>query len=770
MTRVVFLIGTEDKGGGLTEDNVTLLKSLAEKAKADVKVVIAVQGKRFAGREKNVKLEDIRSQRDRAIKEVNSHSPDYTFCFGRVAASCAFNRGSVVLSEYRRKTCSGEGIIGQVSVLDSLSRIGVQPGVKKWLAQDMTAVLNGLTETTWGDYTILQPDTNEWHKCPEEYRDMEAGSFIGFDLETYPGLDPWAPNARIRMAMFSNKEGRAHVVQAGPNSELPGWAVEILANPLYVKAGSNIAFDYRWCKRFGYDVESMWDTATAEHVIDGSDPYTDLKNLTFRYCPKLGDYSAEHRELVRQRGGWEHIEDSEMYLYAGADAEASYATALGQRKLLGLRSWELSSDLYPILAAMQERGMAIDLKENIRLASKMYDHLGNLRHQVREVLGPINPSSPPQLAKALATVVKGIDLRESQWKRALAYDGEEDGEPEDVSTCKQVLEREAAKHPILKVILEYRRWDKLHSAFVRKLRDDHLVKHGGQNFIHPSFLLSRTETYRLASSSPNAQQIPRKPKEGDNEALNIKRQFISRFDGGVLLNADYAQMEVRVAAMLSKDPGLMRAVANEDVHASTAALMLRKEVDDITEEERQAAKTIGFATLYGAGSRKIAQELGVPKERASGLIEQYFRAYPTLRRFIQTTHSNVKSTLDVTTPFGFVRRFERPSGGNWECWDGFRIERQAFNTLIQSTAACIMYCALIAIEDKLKEGGYRSQLICTVHDSLMIDVYPGELTEVAELVKKEMANPYLYGAMELTVPLGVDIEVGKNWGELIKMP
>ena len=768
MKNIVFLLGTFDSSGGFSDENIDLMRELAQATEGNVTPVVAVRESRFAGREKDVKLTDIRRERARVIKEINDCDPYAVFCFGRTAASAAFNKGSVVLDEYRRKCSGTPDIQGKIFVVDSLSRVAVQPGIKKWLHLDIRASLEGHTSTVWGDYTVLHPGTPEWDECPQELTQIRRNELLGFDLETYPGLDPWAPDARIRMAMFSVAEGRAYVVQCTPDSGLPAWAVALLANKDIIKSGSNIAFDYKWCKRFGYDVESMWDTATAEHVLDCTDPNKGLKDITFRYLPRLGHYSRANLELVKERGGWEHVQDDEMYKYAGADAETSFVSAHTQRQRIdtaGLyQPWSLSYATYQVLAKMQERGMCIDGDANSMLNEEMEQHLGTLRRQIQEVLGPVNPSSPAQLIEALKKCVSGVDLRVSKWKKILS-----DDEDEDTSTARKVLEREAHKHPVIGVVLEYRRWSKLHTAFVQAMRDKHMVKHGGRYFIHPSFLLSRTETYRLASSNPNAQQIPRKPGESDPDTLNIKRQFISRFDGGTLLHADYAQMEVRVAAMLSNDENLKKAIHDEDIHKATAALMLRKNYEDITEEERQAAKTIGFATMYGAGSNTISKHLGISKDEASGLMSQYFRAYPQLRQYISRVHGNVKRTHDVTTPFGFRRTFQPPPNGNWNQWEGFRIERQAFNTIIQSTAACIMYVALVAIEKEIERNDLHSLLIGTVHDSLLIDVYPGEQDKVVEIVRRCMKNPDLRQYMKVTVPLGVDVEVGKNWGEMEKL-
>jgi DNA polymerase-1 len=296
-----------------------------------------------------------------------------------------------------------------------------------------------------------------------------------------------------------------------------------------------------------------------------------------------------------------------------------------------------------------------------------------------------------------------------------------------------------------------------------------MVFHDGAWYIHPAYNTAIVETYRLSSSKPNIQQVPRKNKD---PKLNIKKQFISSFDGGFLLNADYSQMEMRVAAMLSGDPALMKAIESDDIHVTTAEMMYRVPKGTFNKEspERQNAKTVGFATMYGAGAKTIGKNLGIHKEDAKVLIELYFRAYPRLKEYINEVHAAGMITCDVTTPFGFKRKFTRPPKNNWECWDGYRVKRQLFNTIIQSTAACIMYVAVIDISRELATRGLRSRMLNTVHDSMLLDVAPGELTQVKEIVTRIMSNPDTdrYG-FHITVPLGVDLELGKNWGELEKL-
>ena len=774
--KAVFVIGVMDKTAKakykpspLTEENMALLGSLAESNGLDVEIVFGLENTKFAGDEKKPKLADIKKERPRLVEQITAAEADIVVCFGRIAAGAVFGRGSITLDSFRRTANSHPDIQGQVFVCDSLQRLAVQPGIRKHIERDIYAFTHGFIKTTFGNYTVLHPGTPEWSKEPKGF-----GPLVGFDIETYPGLDPYAPDARIRMAMISDTEGEAYVVQATDSGELPLWLTEIMDDPAYLKAGSNIAYDCRWCSRFGYPVQNVIDTSTMEHVLDCTDPNKGLKWLAMSYLPRLGNYERDLMARIKRRGkkgDWHLIADHEMWQYAGADAEASYVVAKAQlAKIEG--EWpempnKLMYDLYPHLTDMYIQGLRVEKDITEQLDKDMDLHLSQLRREIQFVLGPINVGSHVQLATALKASIPGLDLTKHQMAKYLMED--DDDEDEDKSTCKAVLEREAHKHPVIRSVLEYRQWSKLHSAFIRAMLDKHMVFHDGAWYIHPAYNTSIVETYRLSSSKPNIQQVPRKNKD---PKLNIKKQFISSFPGGFLLNADYSQMEMRVAAMLSGDPALMKAIESEDIHVTTAEMMYRVPKGTFNKEspERQNAKTVGFATMYGAGAKTVGKNLGIHKEDAKVLIELYFRAYPRLKEYIKEVHSAGMITCDVTTPFGFKRKFTRPPKNNWECWDGYRVKRQLFNTIIQSTAACIMYVAVIDISRELAARGLLSRMLNTVHDSMLLDVAPGELADVKELVLRIMSNPDTarYG-FNITVPLGVDLEVGKNWGEMEKV-
>lgn len=792
MKKAVFVLGTMDykavkKGEAFLESTLDLLDSVATKAGVDAELIFCMQDPLTAGKSKGkprVKQKDIMAERPRVLSEISHAKPDFVMCFGPVATACVFGKGNVSEGEALRQAHYPLGEDQPpVFVTFGMANVRYKAGLAPWLALDVQSAAHGYRETEWGDYLVLLPGTPEWDSCPPELAALDA---VGWDYETYPGLNPWEEDARIRMVVLSDRVGRAWIVQAKPDSSLPQWVYDIQENPDVVKAGSNPKFDFKWAARFGRRVVNIWDTSTAEHVIDSTNPKKDLKSLTFRYVPKLGDYSKAHRDLVRKRktkehDGWRYVRDDEQYQYCGGDGEASIGAYEGQVPIIkkkGLqRPMKLMLDLYPVLARMEAVGSAVSLDENRRLDELYQEKLATLREDVVVDLGPINLNSHQQLGKALKELIPGINLSLRDWVRAVG-----DEEDEESSTKRTILERESHKHPVIAKVLEYRKYRTRHSTFIKGVYEKHLVQHDGRYFIHPTYRSDVVETYRLSSQAPNDQNFPR--KDNDDPVLTVKKQFISRFDGGVIMDADQSQVEIRFAAMISGDVKMLEAInSGEDIHYAMAAIMLDKLVPPageeetcdpklfVTELERQECKARTFLILYGGGAKKLAADLKVSRRRAQRMIDEYFATFSGLRKYIDKVHADVRRDLYVETVWGFRRHFVKPD--QWDSSDGWSVMRQAFNTMVQNGAVGVTYCSMIWLDRALREEGLKSVLFKQVHDSMVVDVYPGEEERVAELLRYSMGNAAEiakeYG-VNITVPLHCDVVVGQNWGEVEKLP
>ena len=766
----VFVLGTMEyeavrKGDPLTSSTMQILEHASEEANLDVDIVYVSLDPKDAGKGKSkLGMKRIREERERVLQEIGQAQADVVVCFGPVASACVFGKGNLAEGELLRQKHEIAGM-PPVYVTFGIEGMRWKAGIARWLEMDILVASRGQVETQWGEYTILEHGKQGWAHHPKELRDLKV---VGFDLETFPGLDPYAPGARIRMAILSDRVGRAWVVMTDPQGRLPDWVQRLAADPKVVKCGSNPKFDYRWMRRFGYTIENMEDTSTREHILCGDNPKKDLKSLTFKYVPKLGDYSKGHRDLVRERGGWEFVEDHEMLQYAGGDGEASIGAWRGQEAgLANHQGWKLFRSLYQVLGEVEHNGMKIDMRELERLDVLYKAKLSDLRQDIVTQLGPCNLNSPTQLAKALKILVPDIKLTLREWTRAVGTE-----EDDDSVTKREVLEREAHKHPVIPLVLEFRKYRTRHSTFIESVRDKYATKHEGRGwFIHPRYRTDVVETYRLSSQAPNGQNIPR--KDNDDPELSIKRMFRTRWfplvDGnGSIMEADQSQVEIRVAAWLSQDKKMLEAIASgEDIHTSMASIMLKKPIGDVTDNERTLCKARTFLILYGGGAAKLARDLKITRRAAQRLIDDYFDTFTGLRDYIEMVKARVKVDLKVVTPFGFERKFIRPE--RWESKDGFRIERQAFNTLVQSTAACITYIAMLGVAEDLHAGGFKSVMMGQVHDSILIDVYPGEEERVARILRRRMeragASAAQYGVDNFDVPLKCDVDYGETWAE-----
>ena len=273
--------------------------------------------------------------------------------------------------------------------------------------------------------------------------------------------------------------------------------------------------------------------------------------------------------------------------------------------------------------------------------------------------------------------------------------------------------------------------------------------------IHTSYNQTVTATGRLSSSNPNLQNIPIRDALGKP----IREAFIPSRADGLLLSADYSQVELRLMAHLSGDESLCEAFRNgEDIHAATAAKIYGKAVSEVTAEERRRAKTANFGIIYGISAFGLAQRLGISRTEAKALIDGYFASYPKVKQYMEQTTTEAHQTGCVSTIFSRRRYLEGIDSQNANT--RALAERNAINAPIQGSAADIMKIAMIGVAQAFKQQGIRSKLILQVHDEIVIDLIPAEREAVEKIVREQME-----GAAKLNIPLVVDIGVGRNWLE-----
>ena len=321
------------------------------------------------------------------------------------------------------------------------------------------------------------------------------------------------------------------------------------------------------------------------------------------------------------------------------------------------------------------------------------------------------------------------------------------------STDQEVLEELALIHPLPAKITEHRQLSKLKGTYLDALPE---LIHPETGRIHCSFNQVVAATGRLSSSDPNLQNIPIRTSEG----RQIRRAFVPGNDGWKLVCADYSQIELRILAHFSSDAALKAAFEQGiDIHAAVAADVFGVSLEAVNSDQRRVAKAVNFGVIYGQSPFGLAAALGIDKDVATKFINDYFAKYSGVNLFIDQTLAECRSTGFAKTILGRRRAIEgiRPQRGP----NLNMPERTAINTVIQGSAADLIKQAMINLNNSLKGHGYQARMLLQIHDELVFEVPPDELTSLIEVVRNEMEN-----AMTLSVPLVVDVAVGNNWLDL----
>jgi DNA polymerase-1 len=400
---------------------------------------------------------------------------------------------------------------------------------------------------------------------------------------------------------------------------------------------------------------------------------------------------------------------------------------------------EIEMPLAPVLYEMEVEGIKLDVDGLATFSKSLEKQINKLTKSILKHAGTeFNINSPSQLAvvlfETLELPTKGIK------KTKKGY-----------STAASELEKLWDKHEIVPLISEYRELTKLQSTYVDALPK--LVKEDGR--IHSSFNQTVAATGRLSSSDPNLQNIPIKTELG----REIRKAFVAP-KGKVLIAADYSQIELRLAAIIAKDKPFIKAF-NEgaDIHTRTAAEMWEVSEEDVTKEQRRAAKAINFGILYGMGPRALSKSAGVSFSEAKEFIDRYFEIHQSIREYMETTKEQAHEDGYVETLFG--RRRYLPEIESGVPMLVAAAERMAINMPMQGTQADIVKKAMLAVDGWLKTSGWPAKMLLQVHDELVLEVEKDAAPAVAKGLKEIME-----GIAEFNVPLAVDVEIGPNWGEM----
>jgi DNA polymerase-1 len=390
--------------------------------------------------------------------------------------------------------------------------------------------------------------------------------------------------------------------------------------------------------------------------------------------------------------------------------------------------------LIPVLERMEARGIKIDVALLHEMSAKMAMQLAQIEKEVYAEAGTdFNINSPQQLGHILFEKLQYPVSKKTKGTKAF-------------STSVDVLQ-ELASHgfAVPRLILSHRELHKLKSTYIDALPQ--LVAADGR--VHTSFNQAVAATGRLSSSDPNLQNIPIRTELG----REIRKAFIAE-EGNVLLAADYSQVELRILAHISQDADLIETFARgADIHRATASKMFNVPEDDLTIDQRRAAKTINFGVLYGMSAFRLSNELNIPTGQAKDFIDAYFARYPKIQEYLDRTLEEARRSGKVTTLFGRVRYI--PEIHNKSFTVRGNAERMATNAPIQGTAADILKLAMIALDKRLDD---TAQMLLTVHDEIVIEVPEARAAQVAGIVKETMENIF-----PLAVPLKVDAHYGRSW-------
>jgi DNA polymerase-1 len=516
----------------------------------------------------------------------------------------------------------------------------------------------------------------------------------------------------------------------------------ILEDPAREVLNQNIKYDMLVLRRAGVRVQNLGvDSMVADFLLDAGARAHGLDELAKRYLNRkmipITDLIGKGKQQLKMF----EVDVDRAAEYASEDADIAWQLAelLGNKlKQQGLWDlyWKLERPLIPVLAEMEWNGIRVDVDELQRQSRELTGRLDALIHEIYDIAGhEFNIASPKQLAKVLFE-----ELNLPVIKRTKT----------GPSTSEEVLERLAPKHPLPARIMEHRTFSKLKGTYLDALPK--LVNpHTGR--LHTSFSQVSAATGRLASSEPNLQNIPIRTPEGSR----IRRAFIPAQPGWKLICLDYSQIELRMLAHFCQDAALLESFRNgEDIHRAVAAEVFHVPRSDVSSEQRRIAKAVNFGVIYGQTAFGLAALLGIDQADAEDFIEEYFRRYSGVDRFIEETLTACHSKGYAETLLGRRREIDgiRPRRfGNLNL-----PERTAVNTVIQGSAADLIKQAMIHIHARMAREQSPGRLLLQIHDELVFEA-PGEAVDaVAQMAKHEMET-----ALPLDVPIEVDVKVGDNW-------
>ena len=600
-----------------------------------------------------------------------------------------------------------------------------------------------------GDYHVVRTEADltalvvRLQAAPAIALDVETtaadpirSDLVGVSLAPAPGEGYYVPLGHRESGPTETDEG------AGTQLALPVVVTAlgpILNDPAVPKYAHHGKFDMAVLARHGLPVRGLtFDTMLAAYLLSTTQRLKDLAHA------ELGIEMTQITSLIGT--GSKQISMADVPVeraapYACADVDMTFRLVEHMEPKLRAHgvdalNRDIEVPLVGVLADMERVGVAIDASVLQRMARELSAQLLALEQEVVNLAGhSFNINSPMQLGKVLFEELK----LPAGFRTKTGY-----------STASEVMENLRGKHPIVDKVLEYRELSKLKSTYVDGLP---ALINPVTGRIHTSFNQTAVATGRLSSSGPNLQNIPIRTETG----RKIRAAFVADQPGWALLSADYSQVELRVLAHLSHDPALMEAfLAGQDIHTTTAARVFDVAPEAVTSGQRRIAKVINFGILYGMGEQAVARQGDISRQEAGRFIAQYFATFPGVRDYIERTKREATEWGFVTTITG--RRRQMPELQSPMREVRAQAERAAVNAPVQGSAADIIKIAMVRLHAALAERKMQSRMILQVHDELVFEGPRDEMDDLAVLVRGTME-----GAMELAVPLKVDVSIGPNW-------
>jgi len=577
----------------------------------------------------------------------------------------------------------------------------------------------------------------------------EAKSFA-FDLET-TSLDPMS--AQLVGISLSPAPGEAYYIPVGhvgwgqveqlPLEQVIAWLKLPLEDNTSAKLAHNGKYDMGVLAEYGITVKNLtFDSMLAAYLL--SEKSLGLKALAFS---KLAIEMTPITDLIGSRAkqiSMSQVEVARAADYACADADMTGRLAkMLEAELHQQGLWQLFSEvelpLMPVLIHMERNGIALDTELLRQMSHRLGEQLLKLEAEIYNCVGhQFNINSPQQISSVLFEELRLPSARKTK--------------SGFFSTEAPVLEGLRGAHPIVDYLLQYRHLAKLKSTYVDALPSLINPKTGR---VHTSFNQTQTATGRLSSSEPNLQNIAVRGELGKQ----VRQAFIAP-TGSYLLAADYSQIDLRALAHLSQDKSLLTAFRrDEDIHTTTAAQVFGVNPSEVTPDMRRVAKTVNFGVIYGMSDYGLEQATELSREEAAQFIAAYFEKYPEVKQYLESTKEQARKEGYVQTLLGRRRFIPEINSSNRQVREA--AERMAINMPVQGTSADIIKVAMINLDREIAQRQLKSKMLLQVHDELIFEVPQAEREEMRQMVPEIMST-----ALELSVPLKVDIKAGNNWGEM----